>query len=500
MPLSISRRTLLLSGIAALAAPALQIRPARAGSLGSLRVRRNAVLMDTNDSFFTDYGDAIAAMHEIEEKDANDARGWRNQALIHINHCPHNAAVRTDFCAWHRHYITHYEAICADLIGKPDFALAYWDWTANKRRLPAPFFDDGPLNVTYWNDPSNAQSPNWGPDEVTTIGIRAITADYGLQENPQRGGNFTAEHIKDIQSQPDFDTFQIQLEGSPHNNGHVVTGTPNGHMIDGVSSLDPCFWLHHCNVDRIWAEWQRAGNVMPAQGQTYPGQFFGIDGQPLDGPTAAKAVNWEEMGFTYDTLDQETNTQLAMQRNLPMLAEGEAFQPLSIDTTAQRRTVGQATDGLSGGAGSLLTASVPTTGLVETLFAPRRFLPTEVFAAPRVALEAGRVYARLDGVMTHGEGPNLLVNVFVNCPYLTPDLPYTDEHYAGSFSFFGTMAAHGPDGRSFIVDITKPLRAQAEDGRITGDDIEVQLVPLPSAPDTHSQATITVGSITLISA
>ena len=27
-------------------------------------------------------------------------------------------------------------------------------------------------------------------------------------------------------------------------------------MVDMTSPNDPVFWLHHCNIDRLWAEWR----------------------------------------------------------------------------------------------------------------------------------------------------------------------------------------------------------------------------------------------------
>ena len=38
-----------------------------------------------------------------------------------------------------------------------------------------------------------------------------------------------------------------------HNAGHRFVG---GHMSGGFSPNDPVFWMHHANVDRLWARWQ----------------------------------------------------------------------------------------------------------------------------------------------------------------------------------------------------------------------------------------------------
>lgn len=51
------------------------------------------------------------------------------------------------------------------------------------------------------------------------------------------------------------------LEATPHGSMHVRTaGGPDGFMFDFVKvGLDPIFWLHHCNIDRLWTAWLRQG-------------------------------------------------------------------------------------------------------------------------------------------------------------------------------------------------------------------------------------------------
>ena len=46
-----------------------------------------------------------------------------------------------------------------------------------------------------------------------------------------------------------------------HNRVHVWVG---GSMSPGTSPDDPVFFMHHCNVDRLWALWQH----------THPGQNY----------------------------------------------------------------------------------------------------------------------------------------------------------------------------------------------------------------------------------
>lgn len=48
-------------------------------------------------------------------------------------------------------------------------------------------------------------------------------------------------------------SFRLSVEMVQHNLVHRWVG---GHMVTSGSPNDPVFWLHHCNIDRLWAHWQ----------------------------------------------------------------------------------------------------------------------------------------------------------------------------------------------------------------------------------------------------
>jgi tyrosinase len=58
------------------------------------------------------------------------------------------------------------------------------------------------------------------------------------------------------------------MEGNPHGTAHTRW---DGYIrsID-TAAKDPLFFLLHCNVDRLWAKWQRLnGRFDPAQATSY---------------------------------------------------------------------------------------------------------------------------------------------------------------------------------------------------------------------------------------
>ena len=290
-----SRRRFMVGAAVALAAPYIVRGSAIAATT---LVRRDVMSMPDNDPFFADYATAVKKMHET-----SGGRNWLAQAKIHADYCKHG---ELEFLHWHRHYLRFFEKICASLCGNPNFALPYWNWSKNSGRYPAPFFDLPELNVVQWNDPGQSNGAAWGA--IDTAPRRGLDKTHGLLDDPIRGGSFTLNTINDIKAQPTIDLFQPALEGQPHNNGHVIAGARKtasekvGHIGSGLSPLDPIFWLHHCMVDRVWAEWQNApGHATPDPQTNYAGNFVEADGSPANANSTG-ALNIADLGYTYDVL------------------------------------------------------------------------------------------------------------------------------------------------------------------------------------------------------
>ena len=57
----------------------------------------------------------------------------------------------------------------------------------------------------------------------------------------------------------------------------VVHGSIGGNMGGfNTAGQDPIFWLHHCNIDRLWEEWlaQGGGRVNPTADATWMNTDF----------------------------------------------------------------------------------------------------------------------------------------------------------------------------------------------------------------------------------
>ncbi|EAU89582.1 hypothetical protein CC1G_02471 [Coprinopsis cinerea okayama7 len=210
------------------------------------------------------------------------------------------------FLHWHRHFVTLYNKALKEECGYKGPAT-YWDWTRDADGpLPmasSPVFDNvegfGGNGVpgTYTPPPNIPEfpGPDWpedfpfpvpppfpgtlngpqgevgcvqtGPfaDQVVRLGPATLVMDRclvrGIFEDVKDNLNSTV--IAATLAQPTFDDFRLFLDvvGPPlepntgiHLAGHAVVG---GLMVDGWSAPgDPLFYLHHGNLDRIWAKWQ----------------------------------------------------------------------------------------------------------------------------------------------------------------------------------------------------------------------------------------------------
>ena len=79
-----------------------------------------------------------------------------------------------------------------------------------------------------------------------------------------------------------FRTFRQRLEQTPHGSVHcaiVTGGCPNGIMGSvGVSPMDPVFWAHHTNIDRLYECWLRSQNGrLPTDPAVVNAQYWFVD-------------------------------------------------------------------------------------------------------------------------------------------------------------------------------------------------------------------------------
>lgn len=134
------------------------------------------------------------------------------------------------FLSWHRDFLLKLESQLQAINGLA--FIPYWDWAAD-RGLPswvAPFLPVVPM-PTRRNPIRVQRSLGRSGRLASTAEVNALIRNASLS----------------------YDEFTQLLEGF-HDEVHRWVGGTMG--IIGVAPADPMFWMHHANVDRIWAAWQ----------------------------------------------------------------------------------------------------------------------------------------------------------------------------------------------------------------------------------------------------
>ncbi len=162
------------------------------------------------------------------------------------------------FCSWHREYILRFEKALQDISGDPNMFLPYWKWdSVNTSDTDLIFVDDfmGPRERITSGFFAEVPDPNVNPDGWKINPALDTGNGTTLTRNSFSVNSRIASDGRNSLLQTEFagpGRFRSLLE-SAHNSIHVAVG---GHMLTMTSPNDPIFFMHHANVDRLWAQWQ----------------------------------------------------------------------------------------------------------------------------------------------------------------------------------------------------------------------------------------------------
>jgi hypothetical protein len=290
--------------------------------------------------------------------------------------------------------------------------------------------------------------------------------------------------INEIQSNPDYATYggasfgTGALEATPHNFIHRWVGGIAGggrkvsNMVQTFSPMDPIFWLHHCNIDRLYSNWLARGfrppSTVPAWRDKSFNDFYDKDRRRVGAEfTCGMTVNSEVMGYVYDTL-------LAMPRTL-------ATESVRSGKEEVRGTVSASKAVAKAGVLSFVTDAAPST---ET----RQFLNAAAVGA------ADHVVRLIIHNVKKPKEQNTSVHVFIG-PNVTAETPITAPGYVGSFTFFegeleGDAGGHH-HGRTVLFNASDALRDLYGDTSLPeGVNLTVSLVTRPLTAGVKSFATV----------
>ncbi|WP_173346118.1 tyrosinase family protein [Pseudoduganella dura] len=155
------------------------------------------------------------------------------------------------FLPWHRMYLRYLEEIVRAVSGDPCFTMPYWDYTdPAQQALPVEF--------------RQRFHPRWGalyreeryPEINAGTPLPAGRAGFGLNLDCMKSGSYNPFNGDA--------GFCANIDGMVHGAAHLDIGTQLGMATVPWAASDPVFWVHHCNIDRIWASWNRLGGRNPS--------------------------------------------------------------------------------------------------------------------------------------------------------------------------------------------------------------------------------------------
>ncbi|KAK5746411.1 hypothetical protein LTR17_000791 [Elasticomyces elasticus] len=278
----------------------------------------------------------IAGIHGVPRQNWNDV-GQCSTCSDADGYCTHDSVL---FPGWHRAYMALFEQQFLSVVNQiaasyPTAQQAamkgaastmrwpYWDWAAH----PAPGLPTFPNIVTQktvsvkgpkgtvtinnplfrhdFTDPSQMyyspfnqwkvtlRYPNSNVNTASSVTGSAISAFDSIRASMQDQlyqlfstcSDFL--HFSNDDAGSSTTSCSNSLEGI-HNTIHTTAGGPGTDTVSGghmtylaTAAFDPVFWLHHCNVDRLFAMWQTQ----------YPSSYGASQAAPHDSWTIAAGSN-----------------------------------------------------------------------------------------------------------------------------------------------------------------------------------------------------------------
>jgi tyrosinase len=426
----------------------------------------------------------------------------QNLQDLYWDQCQHQSWY---FTPWHRGYLLALEAqIRAAVVsvgGPSDWALPYWNYFGpdDEYKIPPAFAQPTLLDGTTPN-PLYVFA-RYGPRRDSDVYVPIPPVSETCESNtiytgtnadtplPGFGGPSTGfSHDGETSG---------NLESNPHNLVHRYVGgnAPDnqtyGLMADpGIAALDPIFYLHHSNIDRMWAAWNANGNSNPADlnwlsGPVAVGEREFAMPMP-DGSswvyTPADVNSLDQLDYTYDDLTAAVSPQPANRLAQRLKKLGAAPAAANIAPGAVMDS-GDNAELVGANQGALQIKSSGARATVKLDSDVRGKVSASLAEASETTLP-DHVYLKLENV--RGTRDSYVLNISVN------------QQRAGSVALFGLRRAtmkdgqHGGSGLTFVLDITNIVDNLFLDNTLDLDSLDVRIVPDDAVPDSEE---ITVGRV-----
>ncbi|KAK1640802.1 hypothetical protein BDP81DRAFT_457782 [Colletotrichum phormii] len=213
-------------------------------------------------------------------------------------YCTHSSIL---FLTWHRPYLALFEARCEYIKAARTFRMPYWDWA----RPELPLFPDEALSrrehVVERPESQKGDTDKF-PGKINPLASYKFGEDAAIDQftAPKLGvkGMNVSERILfllqgykgfgAVSNNSEFGNGTTEIPFNDWGSIEDVHNAVHGYIGGGymgrppLSAFDPIFWLHHTNIDRLFAIWQACN----------PGKYV----IPKDStePTVVRAAGSEE--------------------------------------------------------------------------------------------------------------------------------------------------------------------------------------------------------------
>lgn len=249
-----------------------------------IRYRKNINCLTVNQ--LHDLREALTEMYALP---GTDAHSFEKIAGLHGSpsptYCIHGYP---GFLTWHRAYLDAYEEALRCI--NSDITLPFWDWSSSPTTgVPAACRD-----ATYENrNGDTVDNPLFAGPLPSSLGggFTSRRADIDTTSFDD-----IATSAQSASSQSSFSGFQSAING-PHGSVHVRVSGNMGTVA--TAGFDPIFYLHHANVDRLWAIWQNSHT------SALPTNEASLELEPFNKPYSTEwrlgsdVATTEMMGYRY---------------------------------------------------------------------------------------------------------------------------------------------------------------------------------------------------------
>ncbi len=443
------------------------------------------------------------------------------------NQCQHQSWY---FAPWHRGYLLALEAQLrkdiGSLGGPADWALPYWNYfggnKGNQYPIPPAFtakkLPDGTKNSLF-------VTMRYGPDGDGKIYLPTPAGEAAHPGDPNfSNGPVTDKCMKNdvytgsdsVTKLPGFGGPETpfwhgggpsgNLENNPHNLVHVYVGgavsnSVYGLMSDpGTAALDPIFYVHHANIDRMWAVWNANGNSNPTDPKWLNGpsnRRFAMPG-PGGSPayyTPMQMANLKNLNYTYEEMPTLPPAgPAALSQRFALLGAADAAEKAKSGRVPL--ALPKKTELVGANKGTLRIKGPVTHTVVKLDSGVRRKVIKSLANASEIALP-DNIYLKVENV--RGSFDAAVLGVYVNLPDKTK-LADKGKYRAGSLALFGLRRAsakggpHGGEGLTFLLDMTEIVDELYVAKELDVDSLDISILPNRAIP---ADATITIGRISV---